>query len=32
MDLYDECLEALEDQIIEMRKEGDALEAFVRQA
>jgi transcriptional regulator with XRE-family HTH domain len=32
MDLYDEGLDTLEDQIIEMRKEGDALEAFVRQA
>jgi hypothetical protein len=31
MDLYDECLEALEDQIVAMREEGDALEAFVRQ-
>ena len=32
MDLYDEILNALEDQIIEMRKEGEVLEEFVTQA
>jgi transcriptional regulator with XRE-family HTH domain len=32
MDLYDECLDALEDQILGMRKESDALEEFVTQA
>jgi transcriptional regulator with XRE-family HTH domain len=32
MDLYDECLDTLEDQILVMRKESDELEGFVRQA
>jgi transcriptional regulator with XRE-family HTH domain len=32
MDLYDEILDALEDQILGMRKESDVLEAFVTQA
>jgi transcriptional regulator with XRE-family HTH domain len=32
MDLYDECLDTLEDQILGMRKENDVLEQFVRQA
>jgi transcriptional regulator with XRE-family HTH domain len=32
MNLYDEILDTLEDQIGAMREEGDALEAFVRQA
>jgi hypothetical protein len=32
MDLYAESLDTLEDQIIGMREEGDALEVFVRQA
>jgi transcriptional regulator with XRE-family HTH domain len=31
-DFYSEALDLLEDQIIEMREEGDALEVFVRQA
>ena len=29
VDLYDECLDTLERQIIEMRKEGDELEEYV---
>jgi transcriptional regulator with XRE-family HTH domain len=32
VDLYDEILDTLEDQIIEMRKESDVLEEFVTQA
>ena len=32
MDLYDECLDTLEDQIVGMREEGDVIEEFVRQA
>ncbi len=32
MDLYDECLDTLEDQIIGMRKESDVLDEFVTQA
>ena len=32
MDLYDESLDTLEGQLVAMREEGDALEAFVRQA
>jgi transcriptional regulator with XRE-family HTH domain len=32
MDLYDECLDTLEAQILGMRKESDVLEAFVTQA
>ena len=31
-DLYDESLDTLEDQILEMRKESDVLEEFVTQA
>jgi transcriptional regulator with XRE-family HTH domain len=31
MDLYDECLDTLEDQILGMRKESDVLEEFVAQ-
>jgi transcriptional regulator with XRE-family HTH domain len=32
MDLYDECLDTLQDQLVAMREEGDVLESFVRQA
>jgi len=30
-DLYDECLDTLEDQILGMRKESDVLVEFVTQ-